>query len=244
MASEGSPVPNSPSVPDFRPVDGARHVSLSDSAAARISEMIQSGELAPGARLPPERELATMLSVSRTALREGLHVLETMGLLEARVGRGRFVASEISEKNPPRINSWIQLHHTQDVIGVRRALEPEAIRQLDPSIVPKLAGRARSVLAQMERAQSRGAHAAAADLHTQFHALLLQPTPNALMRGLCLSMLEVSRDAQDEIARTHAAGVHSLAQHEAIVEALVGGTLDDVAEAIAAHLVPVFTYPA
>jgi GntR family transcriptional repressor for pyruvate dehydrogenase complex len=233
-----------PRTPDFRPVDGVRNVSLSDSTAARISEMIQSGELAPGARLPAERELAAMLSVSRTALREGLHVLETMGLLEARVGRGRFVASEISEKNPPRITSWMQLHHTQDVIDVRRVLEPEAIRQLDPAIVLNLGAQASRILGQMEQAQERGAHATAADFHTQFHALLLQSTPNHLLRGLCMSMVEVSRDSQDEIARTQAAGVHSLALHRVILDALNSGSLEEVANAVANHLVPVFTYPA
>ena len=59
-----------------------------------------------------------------------------------------------------------------------------------------------------------------------------------------MSMVEVSRDSQDEIARTQAAGVYSLAQHRAIVDALNSGSLEEVASAVAHHLVPVFTYPA
>jgi DNA-binding FadR family transcriptional regulator len=57
-------------------------------------------------------------------------------------------------------------------------------------------------------------------------------------------MVEVSRDSQDEIARTQAAGVHSLALHRVILDALNSGSLEEVANAVANHLVPVFTYPA
>jgi GntR family transcriptional regulator len=58
---------------------------------ARLSEQIAGGEVAPGERLPPERELASTLGVSRMTVRQALDALARRGLVERGVGRGTFV---------------------------------------------------------------------------------------------------------------------------------------------------------
>ena len=77
------------------PPDGTdpriRTMSLAEGAAVRIANEITSGAIRPGQRLPPERDLAPRLGLSRGALREGLRTLESVGLVTARVGQGRFV---------------------------------------------------------------------------------------------------------------------------------------------------------
>ena len=60
--------------------------------AEQIAGLIAAGEFAAGARLPAERELATLLGVSRTSVREAIISLEIAGLVEVRVGTGIFVA--------------------------------------------------------------------------------------------------------------------------------------------------------
>src|SRR5262245_23743957 len=59
----------------------------------RVSEAIAAGDLQPGDRLPPERELAGQLGVSRMTLRQALQTLERRGLVRRTVGRhgGTFV---------------------------------------------------------------------------------------------------------------------------------------------------------
>lgn len=77
--------------------------------ADQIRSLIGSGEVAPGARLPAERDLARQLGVSRPSLREALIALEVEGLLEVRVGSGIYVAragdrgraAEIAEASGP-----------------------------------------------------------------------------------------------------------------------------------------------
>lgn len=61
--------------------------------ADQIRALIVSGEAAPGARLPAERELAKQLNVSRPSLREALIALEIEGILEVKVGSGIYVRS-------------------------------------------------------------------------------------------------------------------------------------------------------
>lgn len=61
-------------------------------AAARLEELLAAGELVPGDRLPPERQLCGRLDVSRATLRQALAELEERGLVTRHQGRGTFVA--------------------------------------------------------------------------------------------------------------------------------------------------------
>ncbi|HZD38105.1 MAG TPA: GntR family transcriptional regulator, partial [Actinomycetes bacterium] len=71
-------------------------LSLPAELATDIERLILAGELPPGAKLPPERELATTLGVSRASIRDALRDLEMRGLLERTPGRGTIVADRPS----------------------------------------------------------------------------------------------------------------------------------------------------
>jgi len=73
----------------IRTIDNPR---LYRQIAAQLSELIASGELVEGSRLPSERDLAEQLGVSRPSVREALIALEVQGKVEVRVGAGIFVA--------------------------------------------------------------------------------------------------------------------------------------------------------
>jgi GntR family transcriptional repressor for pyruvate dehydrogenase complex len=62
--------------------------------ADQIAALIDGGEFKPGARLPPERDLARQLGVSRPSVREALIALEVEGYVEVRVGSGVYVTSD------------------------------------------------------------------------------------------------------------------------------------------------------
>ncbi|MEW6567305.1 MAG: GntR family transcriptional regulator [Chloroflexota bacterium] len=71
-----------------------------------LLERIQSGELAPGDRLPAERELSQMLGVNRLTLRRALRTLEQQGLLTRLQGRGTYVAEPKIERQAGRLVSF------------------------------------------------------------------------------------------------------------------------------------------
>lgn len=73
------------------PLQTVGNTRLYRQIADQLSALIASGEFAPGARLPAERELATALGVSRASVREAIISLEVAGLIEVRVGTGIFV---------------------------------------------------------------------------------------------------------------------------------------------------------
>ena len=73
--------------------------TVSDRIAHQILNLIEAEELRPGDRLPAERDLATLLGVSRPSVREAVKTLEAQGQLHVRHGQGVFVASPRSQKD-------------------------------------------------------------------------------------------------------------------------------------------------
>ncbi len=81
--------------------DGATgHSQLTMQVVDHVRELVANGELKPGDRLPPERELARKLKISRSSLRAGIGFLAAMGVLKSRHGAGTFVAT-----GPPALDS-------------------------------------------------------------------------------------------------------------------------------------------
>jgi GntR family transcriptional repressor for pyruvate dehydrogenase complex len=74
-----------------------RRQVIAEEVAARIEELITSGKLTLGDKLPPERELARELHISRPTLREGIRALSATGTVRVEHGKGSFVASHPSQ---------------------------------------------------------------------------------------------------------------------------------------------------
>src|SRR5215470_11595581 len=73
-------------------IQPVRSSQNTEQVVARVSDLIKREELKPGDRLPPERELARQLGISRPSLRAGLGSLISMGVLKSRQGAGTFIA--------------------------------------------------------------------------------------------------------------------------------------------------------
>src|ERR1700722_19052077 len=80
--------------------DNGGHSQLTLQVVDHVRGLIASGELRPGDRLPPERELARQLKISRSSLRAGIGFLSAMGVLKSRHGAGTFVSN-----GPPALDS-------------------------------------------------------------------------------------------------------------------------------------------
>ena len=221
---------------------GEEFVSLTDSTARRVAEMISSGSFRPGDRLPPERELAAMLGVSRGALREALRTLESVGLLQARVGSGRYVTAVSAGDPAGGLSTWMQLQPVGDVVAVRRILEPAAIMAIPATRLEATAAQARGLLERMTAAHARGKLELATQVHTEFHLSLVQYAPSRLHRVLVASMIKAVENAQLEIFRTRVAGAQSLGKHVPMVEALEAGDVEGAGALVAEHLTPAFVY--
>jgi len=86
----------------FKTIDPERRGTSSEEVIAQLREMIHRGELKPGDRLPPERDLAKLLGVSRPTLRAGIRSLSAVGVLQSKQGAGTFV---VKTEGPPSLDS-------------------------------------------------------------------------------------------------------------------------------------------
>ncbi|NUS17051.1 MAG: FadR family transcriptional regulator [Streptomyces sp.] len=104
-------------------------MSLTDKAIARIRELIQTGELPPGAKLPPEQQLASDLGLSRNLMREAVKALVVARVLEIRRGDGTYVTSLEPALLLEGLGSAVELLRGDKLLElteVRRIFEPIA----------------------------------------------------------------------------------------------------------------------
>jgi len=111
----------------FGATGSARNGTTSEEVISRLREMIHSGELRSGDRLPPERDLAKLFGVSRPSLRAGIRSLAAVGILQARQGAGTFVVktegSPSLDSNPLRLMASLHGFTSGEMFEARRSLE-------------------------------------------------------------------------------------------------------------------------
>ncbi|MCA1688440.1 MAG: FadR family transcriptional regulator [Actinobacteria bacterium] len=196
----------------------ARRSRLRDLAADRILDMVVSGGLDPGERLPPERELCARLNVSRTVVREALNLLEARGLISIEHGRGAVVSGGNTDA-------------VRDTLGLILRVRPKALWELlemrkilEVEISGLAAERATeedtdAMRVQLERmAALIDAPEGYVDADVEFHALLARGARN----GVLLTMLEPIVDllrASRRVSATRRPGsaLRALGEHEEIL---------------------------
>lgn len=93
------------------PVETTAHSQLTMQVVEHVRGMIDRGELHPGDQLPPERELARTLKISRSSLRAGIGFLSAMGVLKSRHGAGTFVSTGPASLDSNSLSVLGSLHH-------------------------------------------------------------------------------------------------------------------------------------
>lgn len=109
----------------FEAVEPPARLKLSDSIVSQIEQLILEGTLKPGDALPPEREFAERLRVSRPSLREALLKLEARALISARRGGGYAVADVTATTLTDPLVHLLQRHSpaAYDILELRHGLE-------------------------------------------------------------------------------------------------------------------------
>jgi GntR family transcriptional repressor for pyruvate dehydrogenase complex len=200
-------------------------MSLTDKAIARIRELIQSGELVPGSKLPPEQELAAQLGLSRNLMREAVKSLAVARVLEVRRGDGTYVTSLQPDLLLGGLGSAVELLQGDNgtllhLMEVRRLFEPVATALAATRIVDHGLTDVKRHLDAMREARDDvellNHHDAA------FHRAVIAATGNetlvSLLEGISSQTLRarIWRGLVDG-----AAAGRTLAEHEAIYLALV-----------------------
>ena len=205
-----------------------------------IGLQIVSGELRPGDPLPPEDDLTSDLSVSRTVLREAVRVLAAKGLVQARPKTGTRVR-ERSEWNilDPDVLSWrTESSHDQklyeETTEVRLAIEPLAARLAATRATDDEVAAIAAAYDAMEAGVDDQSAYLAADL--QFHSGILESCNNELLEHLGRVLRAVLRATFTLTTTPSRSRRRALPLHRAILDGILAGD-EDAAEAAARTLI-------
>jgi GntR family transcriptional repressor for pyruvate dehydrogenase complex len=197
---------------------------LTESAIAKLRDMISTGVLQPGDRLPSEAELAAQLGASRNTAREAIRALVTARVLDVRRGDGTFVTSLRPELLLDGISfaaDLLQADYSLELIAVRRILEGAATGMAAQRMDEATGAELRACLERMRAAET---HEILVQYDTQFHAIVASASGNATlasMLGGVSSQTIRARVWRGDVDQS--AIVRTLQQHEDILAALLTG---------------------
>ena len=179
----------------FPQVDPIRRETMSAEIARRLVDYLLSGAVAPGSRLPSERQLAEAFGVGRSAVREALAALSLIGLIEIRHGDGTYLKRADSPLLPQVVEWGLLLgeQHTIDLIEARQRIEVvvaglAAERRTDADLAALEA-----CLARMASQVAAGNHAAFVDADVEFHLVLAEAARNSALRDVLASIQSLLR---------------------------------------------------
>jgi DNA-binding FadR family transcriptional regulator len=209
-----------------------------EETVERLLQAIKLGVVAPGRKLPPERELAVQLGISRVTLREAIRALQDAGYLDVR--RGRYGGAFVTYAPPPpesgdlrRVVADMGTADLTDALTFRMAVECGAAAVLAAAT---LTDDQRSLLRGRLAALNKAGIVDYRRLDTAFHLSIAELTGSALLATACAdARLRVS-DLLNAIPMLQVNLDHSARQHEAIVAAILAGDPEGARRAVAEHL--------
>jgi len=217
-----------------------KRVDIFQSVVKQLTAFLDGGELDVGDRLPAERELAEMLGVSRTSIRQALKVLEASGRIETRVGSGTYVANAASAVSGRPLNSLMEGPITPEfmtrVIEARAAVEKmifeEYIKVADKNSVEQL----RELVLENEADYIQPRDENLAGLDMSFEVKVAEFTQNPILMKIQSQVHQLWADSwrQYGFLPDNLTALHQ--EHLAIIEALETGRYNKVIELVVSHV--------
>jgi GntR family transcriptional repressor for pyruvate dehydrogenase complex len=174
-------------------MNSTRPARLADTLAAELEKRILEGSLKPGDRLPPERELALELGVSRPSLREAIQKLVSKGLLTTRHGDGTQVTDRLEAHFADPWQDMLKGHPLlhRDLLEFRQMLEGQAAALAAERATDVDIGRLDAAFAALQGAYASDDLLACIDVDVAFHQAIAEASHNLLMGHLTASLMKV-----------------------------------------------------
>ena len=207
---------------------------LYQRVAAAITEAIESGRYAPGARLPGERDLAEEFAVSRPTIREAMIALEIRGLIEARHGSGLYVTNAA----PVDANALELDIGAFELTEARILFEGETAALAATVMTPEKLGRLEAIVREMSNSPHPDMRVEQAD--RRFHLEIATATDNSAIRSVVEMLWDIryrSPLCVHMFAKASRGGINPrIDEHRAILDALASGDPQAARAAMHSHL--------
>lgn len=206
-----------------------------------IKKSIFEGRMKPGDRLPSERELASMLEVSRASVREALKMLSSEGLVNIRHGHGVFISDQDPDEYLKKFASKLPLNKdtVKHLFEVRMVLEPQTVIWVaEKGNYEEILKIHRMVETTMEQIKSikSGYLSLLAEHDSNFHYSIARATGNSVLVLLMHSMLHLLADSRSRSLLIPGRGAQSVEEHYIISAALIKRDAEKASTAMLNHL--------
>ena len=206
---------------------------LYEQVAQQILSWVRDNGLEVGDRLPPERDLAARLGVSRATVSQALVAMEVVGVIHVRHGDGAVL---VDSSGAPKVVAALRRHAQQlpDIIEAREALESKlaalaAVRRTEEDLA-----RIDAALAAMQQDIAAGGRGVEGD--EAFHAAVTDAGHSALLQKLMREISHLIKETRIESLSQPGRPQESLEGHRAIAGAIRDRNPDAAAAAMRAHV--------
>ena len=190
-----------------------------EEVAQQIERLILK-KLQPGDKLPSERELAEMLKVSRSSIRDAIRGLELRGLVEPRQGAGTIVRESAVEPlaNPFASALKRRKEMVSELLDFRKMLEPPLAARAATHASADEISEMEEILQRQEKTQKQGEPAIAED--AEFHYSIALASGNSVVLKVIDTLMDLLRDTREQSLQVEGRAEKSLAGHRRILSAI------------------------
>lgn len=220
----------------FTPV---KNTKVYEQVIEQIKEMIFSGQLKKGDKLPPERELVEQLQASRASIREALRALQIIGLVECRQGGGNYIRESFEESlsEPLSIMFILQNSKPIEILELRKVLEVETAAIAAEKITDEELEELGLIMEQLKASTDE---VLSSKFDKELHYKIAAASRNTLVLSILKSVSSLIdsfiKDARERILKEKENKETLIIHHENIYKALLERSSMKAALAMKTHL--------
>jgi len=193
-------------------------VKLADQVAAKLQQLISSGEYKKGDKIPTEPELMERFGVGRSTVRESVRILANAGLVHVQQGKGTFVADASIVAEP--LHQRLRRANNKELNEVRHMLEITMVQKAAENRTEKEVKQMRALLLQRKKGIADEMQQLCLDADIAFHIVIAEASKNTVLIDLYKTFAKVISDYfQTEYPDTKAYK-RSQVLHEKLCEAI------------------------
>lgn len=218
-------------------MDSIQRVSITDKVIQNLKELITSGKLAVGDKMPTEQSICSMLNVSRSTVREALRVLQAMGFIEIKPGKGAFVA-RTSENVDSDIIQWFAKNEIRymDFIEVRMAIEPLTVKLAIQRATDKEILELEKIHSEFEKAIEEKDVLKLLMIDEAFHSHIAACTKNKLLIDISNKILRAFTEYRSRSFAYAEIYANALEPHRKILQAVKERNIVNATSAMIEHI--------
>ena len=212
-------------------------VRLYESVIEQIMNLIKNNKLKPGDKLPPERELAEKLSISRGSLREAFRVLESRGLIKSKPGGGRYIREirKNGHNSTENIISSLEKSSILELLEAREMFEVKIAKIAAQKATPEDIELIEEALNKInEEEELKNDEKTQSD--TEFHLAIARASHNFVFTNIIKLHLDLLKDTREKTWKITGRREKQYQEHQAILQAIKEHDAKKAGETMLKHL--------